>query len=351
MALSWRSAPPVLLGISQAGANLTLASTAWMVSGLTPSPLLNSLLPALGALPLMLQLRRTPKGYSLQLLAVILLIGISLAAGIKTLHPMPLVLGCFAAVLLFGLGQEMSSLPLQRRLLSQPGCSMPRLRSGQDLGALVGNLLAALLFPAIRQFVPALVLLLPMAGLAASPSNKATPMEPSCGAQRIPLDARCMLQGLVMGGLFALLALWVREVDGGKCFDFAMVLTAYGLGRIGVGLIPALHRSLGYLLMAALLLISQAGLPPWLAVVLFVPMGALAARTDVALVEQLTHLGDTPLCWQVMVRSAAIGGLVGSIGLGLICQVSSLSMAVPLVVTGFLVLALSQLGSPGAISR
>ena len=65
-----RSAPPVLLGASQAGASLTLASTAWMVSGLTASPLLNSLLPALGVLPLLMPLRRTLKGYGLQLLAV-----------------------------------------------------------------------------------------------------------------------------------------------------------------------------------------------------------------------------------------------------------------------------------------
>lgn len=66
-----RSAPPVLLGASQAGASLTLASTAWMVSGLFPSPPLNSLWPALGALPLLMQLRRTPKGYDLKLLLAI----------------------------------------------------------------------------------------------------------------------------------------------------------------------------------------------------------------------------------------------------------------------------------------
>ena len=160
-----RSAPPVLLGASQAGASLTLASTAWMVSGLTASPLLNSLLPALGALPLLVPLRRTPKGYGLQLLAV-------------------------------------------------------------------------------------------------------------------------------------------------------------------------------------LLVISQAGVPAWLAVLLFLPMGALAARTDMALVAQLERLGDAPLRWQVMLRSGAIGGVVGSIGLGVICQLLTLSIALPLVVAGFLLLAIMQLRAP-----
>ena len=346
-----RSSPPVLLGASQAGASLTLASTAWMVSGLTASPLLNSLLPALGALPLLVQLRRTPKGYGLQLLAVVVLIGLSLAVGIESLDPTPLLVGSFVAVLLFGVGQEMSSLPLQRRLLRRNSCSMLRLRRGQDVGALVGNLLAALLFPAIRQFVPALVLLLPLAGVAAAPTIQGSTSEqlsgePPSGEHHIPFDARCMLQGLVMGGLFALLALWVRQVDGGKCFDFAMVLAAYGLGRIGVGLIPAWHRSLGYLLMAALLLISQAGVPAWLAVLLFLPIGALAASTDAALVAQLKRLGDAPLRWQVMLRSGAIGGVVGSIGLGVICQLLTLSIALPLVVAGFLLLAITQLRAP-----
>ena len=343
-----QSAPPLLLGASQAGASLTLASTAWMVSGLTASPLLNSLLPALGALPFLVQLRRTPRGYGLQLLAVVVLIGLSLAVGIKTFNPTPLLVGSFVAVLLFGVGQEMSSLPLQRRLLSQTRCSMLRLRRGQEVGALVGNLLAASLFPAIRQFVPALLLLLPLAGVAASPTSQGTAPVPSSGEQHIPLDARCMLQGLVMGGLFALLALWVRQVDGGKCFDFAMVLAAYGLGRISVGMIPAWHRSLGYLLMAVLLLISQAGVPPWLAVLLFLPIGALAASTDAALVAQLERLGDAPLRWQVMLRSGAIGGVVGSIGLGVICQAFSLSLALPLVVVGFLLLAITPFQAPVA---
>ena len=341
-----RSFPPVLLGASQAGASLTLASTAWMVSGLTASPLLNSLLPALGALPLLVQLRRTSKGYGLQLLAVVVLIGLSLAVGIESLDPTPLLMVSFVAVLLFGLGQEMSSLPLQRRLLRRNSCSMLRLRRGQDVGALIGNLLAALLFPAIRQFVPALLLLLPLARVAAAPTIQDSSLVPPSGEQHIPFDARCMLQGLVMGGLFALLALWVRQVDGGKCFDFAMVLAAYGLGRIGVGLIPAWHRSLGYLLMAALLVISQAGVPAWLAVLLFLPIGALAASTDAALVAQLERLGDAPLCWQVMLRSGAIGGVVGSIGLGVICQLLTLSIALPLVVAGFLLLAITQLRAP-----
>ena len=211
------AAPSLLLGTTQAGGNLTLAATAWMVSGLTPSPLLNSLLPALGALPLLLQLKRHPKGYGLQLLAVVLLIAISLSIGPKTASQTWPLLGCYAAVVLFGFGREVSTLPIERRLLSSSNTTMQRLRRGQDMGTLVGNLLAALLFPAIRQFLPALLLLLPMTGVAARGEQSPEPV-PSPLPQRLPFDPRCMLQGLVLGGLFALLALWVRQVDGGKCY-------------------------------------------------------------------------------------------------------------------------------------
>ena len=41
-------------GSAQAGVSLSLASTAWLLSGLTPSPLLNTLLPVLTTLPALL---------------------------------------------------------------------------------------------------------------------------------------------------------------------------------------------------------------------------------------------------------------------------------------------------------
>ena len=221
------AAPSLLLGTTQAGGNLTLAATAWMVSGLTPSPLLNSLLPALGALPLLLQLKRHPKGYGLQLLAVVLLIAISLSIGPKTASQTWPLLGCYAAVVLFGFGREVSTLPIERRLLSSSNTTMQRLRRGQDMGTLVGNLLAALLFPAIRQFLPALLLLLPMTGVAARGEQSLEPV-PSPLPQRLPFDPRCMLQGLVLGGLFALLALMTVPKSS---LDWLVHLIASALAR------------------------------------------------------------------------------------------------------------------------
>ena len=121
--------------------------------------------------------------------------------------------------------------------------------------------------------------------------------------------------------------------------------TGSGLGRAtwtAPRWTPRLPRWLPYLLICALLLLSQATVPPWVAVLLFVPIGALAAASDAALVERMTPLGDEPMRWQVLVRSGAVGGLVGSIGLGLICQVLNLAVALPLVSAGFIALAITQ---------
>ena len=144
-------APPMLLqGSAQAGANLSLAASAWMVSGITASPLLNTLLPALGALPFLLHLKRTARGYWLQIVGVLILLGVSLALKPMGEHKTLLLLGSFAAVLLFEIGQEISILPLQQQLIVKAGSSMKRLHSSQEIGSLIGNLLAALLFPAFK---------------------------------------------------------------------------------------------------------------------------------------------------------------------------------------------------------
>lgn len=52
--------PVLAWGSAQASTSLTLAAAAWMVSGLSSSPLVNSLLPALVTLPALLPLIRRP---------------------------------------------------------------------------------------------------------------------------------------------------------------------------------------------------------------------------------------------------------------------------------------------------
>ena len=330
--------PALLWGSSQAGSSLVLASSSWLVSGLSPSPLVNSLLPVLGTLPLLLPLRRRPAAYGLQMLSTGLLLLLSLGQLQQGLSKTWLLLGTLLAVLLFSLGSELSQLPLQQRLLAHPGSSMRQLRLGSDLGSLLGNLLTAVLFPAVRQFPPALLLLLPLSRAAWHPAGADLAGQPAERPPTPPMDRRCSLQGLLFGSLFALLPLWVRVIGAGKCFDFAMLLVAYGLGRSLGGQLPAIAAGLRYGLMA-LLLAGASIVPGWGAVLLFTPLGALAAASDAQLVADLRQ-ADPALGWQILRRSAAIGGLIGSLLMGVLSQGLGLGWALPLQLLGFATIAL-----------
>ena len=76
---SWQERIPasILWGSSQAGNTILLASSGWMVSGLSGSPLLNGMLPAFGIIPLFLGLKQNRNGYFFQIISAILLIGLA----------------------------------------------------------------------------------------------------------------------------------------------------------------------------------------------------------------------------------------------------------------------------------
>ena len=200
-----------------------------------------------------------------------------------------------------------------------------------------------MLFPAIRQFLPGLLLLLPIT----SSLNKNTQgSQPIPAQERPPLHGLCCLQGLVIGSLFALLALWVREIDGGKCFDFAMVLAAYRLGRPLMIWMPNIAASTRYGLLIPLLIFSQISPVSWLSVALFIPIGALISSSELMLINGLTKVKESANRWRILESSSAIGGFIGSIGLGLLCQILGLAWALPLVCVGLLSLALLHLRQP-----
>jgi hypothetical protein len=139
-------------------------------------------------------------------------------------------------------------------------------------------------------------------------------------------------------GLFGLLALWVRKVGAGNCFDFGMVLTAYGVGRAGAeafGQRLRLPSRLPYGLMAVVLLATQWAVG-WVAVLLFVPFGLLAAVADARLAVGVDPAGDLQQNWNRLERSSALGGLVGSLGMGLIAQVIGLAGSLPIQLLAFL---------------
>ncbi|MEA5391493.1 hypothetical protein VB738_09505 [Cyanobium gracile UHCC 0139] len=340
LTLAWSS--------SQASGTLAIGATAWLLSGLTPSPLVNGVLPALATLPLLLPLpQRIRLGSLFQVLSLLLLLAV--AAGLLGRS----VLAPLLAIALLAVGLRLGQEPLQRLLHGRGGVPIGELRAGAEAGRLAGNLLTALLFPigkALLQFGGALVLLLPLAPLVAALQGggfraerregdaRAAAAAASTAVEPAPwrLEAGGVLQGLLLGGLFALLPLWVRQQAAGSCFDFGLLLTAYGLGRTGAeawGL--RLPPRLPYLLMAAVLVATQF-VGGWGAVLLFVPFGLLAAVADARLALGVDPAGDLQQNWIVLERSSALGGLAGSLGMGLVAQLIGLGASLPIQLAAFL---------------
>ena len=226
-----------------------------------------------------------------------------------------LVVAVLMAGLIIALGQDMSQLPLQLQLLRAPQLKFPQLRRASEIGALLGFCLTGLIRPGVHQFMPAALLLLPLLPLACR-------RQPS-SVQNLSLprfNREAALQGLLFGGFFGLLPLWVRSIAEGNCLNFGMVLAAYGLGRTLLNnKIPALHSSWHlYGLLGALLGLGQL-LPGWMTTVLFLPIGTLAAATDLQLVTTLMP-NDPAQGWQILQRSGSIGGLAGVLLMGGLAQ-------------------------------
>ena len=339
-------APRALLtlawGSSRAATSLAASSAAWMLSGLTPSPLINGLLPAVSSAPLLLPLPSRPRfGTLLQLLAGLLMLVI--AARLTPL-PVPFTL---AAVLLLAVGGQLVDLPVQRLLHGDAGVPMGTLRTSAEAGQLVGIILAGVLFPigkALLQFSQSILLLLPLAALV----NWRRPSRFPAGPAHQPASAvpsgflpAALLQGALFGGLFGLIPLWVRQEGAGNCFDFAMVLSAYGLGRAVAEALQArlrLGSTSGYLLLAVALAGTQQ-LPGWGAVLLFVPLGLLAACSDQCLIQALGPAEDPALSLQLFSRSACLGGLLGSLAMGVLAQAIGLSGLLPIQLLAFVLAA------------
>jgi hypothetical protein len=329
LTLAWSS--------SQAGGTLAIGSTAWLLSGLTPSPLVNGVLPALATVPLLLPLpRRIRLGYLVQLLSLVLLLAV--AAGVVGRS----VAGPLLGIALLAVGLRLAQEPLERQLHGHWAVPIGELRAGAEAGRLVGNLLTALLFPlgkALLQLGNALLLLLPMAPVIGALQAADHPQQAPGANQEheaLGLEPGGVLQGLLFGGLFALLPLWVRQQAAGNCFDFGLLLTAYGLGRTGAEAWgPRLPARLPYLLMAALLVATQF-VSGWGAVLLFVPFGLLAALADARLAAGVDPDGDLQRNWNRLERSSALGGLLGSLGMGLIAQVIGLAGSLPIQLVAFL---------------
>ncbi|MFM7312640.1 MAG: hypothetical protein ACKO0M_05660 [Cyanobium sp.] len=356
---------------SRTSAALTLASMGWMLSGFSPSPWLNGLLPVLVTLTGLLPLpRRIRLGALLQLMALLGLLVLAWLARGPAGPPSPSLAIALTLVAgtIWAVGQACCLPGLRAALLQKQDLQADLLRSGDDIGRLAGTLLTGFLFPmgrALLQFSVAFLLLLPQLPLPAARPSAARPARGHAAVQAPdaatsvsppPATWSChrgvLMQGLLFGALFALLPLWVRRLEGGNCFDFGMVLSAYGAGRLlgpwlwgrfrGDGRRQRRHARLQYASMALLLLVGQP-LPGWVAVLLFVPFGLLASLSDQALSAAVGEAQEA----SSLERSAALGALLGSLAMAVLSQLIGLGGALPLQLIAFALMAALLPGRPG----
>ena len=237
---------------------------------------------------------------------------------------------------------EVSTVPLQKGLLASSGIRFKSLQVFTEIGSLIGAVMTALIFPAISQFIPAFFLVLPLASIISSINLQA----PAVSADDVPtksgfrINPLCFLQGFVLGGLFAVLALWVRVIDGGKCFDFGVILACYFLGRGLVGFLPKLKLNHMYLIIFILLFLCQVIPLKWISALLFIPIGMLVNSTDLVIALGFSEKGKLLEDWKSFQDQSAIGGIAGGLALGSICEVVGLGYALPIICFGFIVLSL-----------
>jgi hypothetical protein len=319
--------------------SLTAAAAAWMLSGLTPSPLLNSLFAVVDTLPNFLPL---PTAALASLWLQVVALGSLLLAALGIGKVPGLIL---LAIFVFSLGRRLGRPVFLDWFLSRRVVPMQRLQLGTEVGQVLGNLLAGILFPlgqATLQFLNALLLLLPLfreAQPSTAPTGQLSILA-GFGFRRTHIFP--LIQGMLLGALFALLPLWVRAIAQGNCLGFGILLAAYCTGRIVGNMLPLISPFLANLAIAALLwpLPQISSIP--VVVLLFLLLGGLAALADQAIQLRLTEVSSDLEGWINFERLNSIGVLMGSLAFGLFAQATELVKVHPLLVLGFSVAALLQ---------
>ncbi len=336
---------PSLWVAAQAGGSLFLASSAWMVSGLTSSPLVNSLIPVVAAIPILINTKETISGYWLQISSVLTLLIASWFYSESGINQSLLLAISFVAIFAYSLGLEISTLPLQKSLTSDSPTRFKNLQVCTEVGSLIGAIMTALIFPAVSQFIPAFLLILPLTSIVFRTTrggslltHTTTSNTPS--ADKTTLDPLCILQGFVVGGLFAVLALWVREIEGGKCFDFGVILAAYFIGKALTSIAPRLSLSLKYLTIFFALVICQLTTDGWISTLLFVPIGMFVNSIDLSLASTLADKSQPIEGWKSFQDQSALGGIAGGLALGSLCTLIGLKYAFPVICIGFISLSI-----------
>ena len=319
-----------------ASMSVVAITSAWLLAELSTSPLINSLLIGAQNLPAFLPLARSIKGVGVFLGATLLLELLVVCLYFQLLPNWILIVSTLAVALLASSGSIIGLLPMTGIVLKDDAITNQSLQQSSDVGSLSGTLIGGIIYPYLKLFPPSILLVLAPAWLSRSSFKKSqirstediasTPGVP-------PTDRWCLLQGLCIGTLFALLPLWVLSLKDGSSVDYSFILGAFMLGRVFTNrLLPKLSAVGLYLVCAVLIFIAfYPNVPIWLDVLIFIPLGASVTQIEFDLIDHLQGHGDLPLRRDILFRSLAIASVLGSLFMGLIGQAIGIQISLLLV--------------------
>jgi len=329
-----------------ASRSIVVVTSAWLLAELTTSPLINSLLTGLQYAPAFLPLKRNIRGFKIFFATTILLELVVACFYFELLPTWALISLTLGIVLMASSGATTSLLPITGIIIKDGSISNRSLQRSSDIGGLFGTFVAGICYPCFKLFPPSLLLVLPAAWLGRKTSQPANavhskPTKHQDGTP--PLDRWCLLFGFCRGALLSLLPLWILSIQGGTSIDFSFILGAFMIGRVFERhLLPRVSTLWAYVISALLVLVAfYPGVPIWLDIAVFIPLGTAITRAEFNLIDnlQLKYL-DLPLCRDILLRSLAISAVFGSLTMGIVGQLIGVSQSMLLVVFLFSATAL-----------
>ena len=329
-----------------ASRSIVVVTSAWLLAELTTSPLINSLLTGLQYAPAFLPLKRNIRGFKIFFATTILLELVVACFYFELLPTWALISLTLGIVLMASSGATTSLLPITGIIIKDGSISNRSLQRSSDIGGLFGTFVAGICYPCFKLFPPSLLLVLPAAWLGRKTYEPASAAHSSHKRHQEgtpPLDRWCILFGFCRGALLSLLPLWILSIQGGTSIDFSFVLGAFMIGRVFERyLLPGVSTLWAYVISALLILIAfYPGVPIWLDIAVFIPLGTAITRIEFNLIDdlQIKHLG-LPLCRDILLRSLAISAVFGSLTMGIVGQLIGVSHSMLLVVFLFSATAL-----------